>query len=65
MFLSAAPGQVVGPVEVGDSHHVLVVRRKQPPVLEDPQVRALAEQAIVESLLDRERKARVRWGLRY
>ena len=65
VFLSAAPGQVVGPVEVGDSHHVLVVRRKQPPVLEDPQVRALAEQAIVESLLDRERKARVRWGLRY
>ncbi len=65
VFLSAAPGQVVGPVEVGDSHHVLVVRRKQPPVLEDPEVRALAEQAIVESLLDRERKARVRWGLRY
>jgi len=65
VFLSAAPGQVVGPVAVGDSHHVLVVRRKQPPVLEDPEVRALAEQAIVESLLDRERKARVRWGLRY
>jgi hypothetical protein len=35
------------------------------PVLEDPEVRARAERALRESLLDRERNARVRWGVRY
>ncbi len=63
--LSAPPGQVVGPLQLGDTHHVLVVRSKQAPALEDPEVRALAERTLRESLLDRERKARVRWGVRY
>ena len=55
----------MGPLQIGDMHHVLVVRNKQVPVLEDPEVRALAARALRESLLDRECKARVRWGLRY
>ena len=63
--LSAPPGQVVGPLQLGDTHHVLVVRSKQAPALEDPEVRALAERTLRESLLDRERKARVHWGVRY
>jgi hypothetical protein len=63
--LSAPSGQVIGPLQVGDMHHVLVVRNKQVPVLEDPEVRALAARALRESLLDRERKARVRWGVRF
>ena len=62
--LSAAPGQIIGPLQIGDMHHVLVVRSKQVPVLEDPEVRARAERALRESLLDRERNARVRWGVR-
>ena len=63
--LSAPSGQIIGPLQIGDMHHVLVVRNKQVPVLEDPEVRALAARALRESLLDRERKARVRWGVRY
>ena len=63
--LSAAPGQIIGPLQVGDAHHVLIVRCKEIPSLDDPEVRALAEGAVVESLLDRERKARVRWAVRY
>ena len=63
--LSAPSGQIIGPLQIGDMHHVLVVRNKQVPVLEDPEVRALVARALRESLLARERKARVRWGLRY
>jgi hypothetical protein len=63
--LSAPPGQIIGPLQIGDMHHVLVVRSKQVPVLEDPEVRARAERALRESLLERERTARVRWGGRY
>ena len=63
--LSAAPGQVIGPIQVDHSHQVLVVRRKQVASLDDPEVHARAERAILDSLLDRERTARVRWGQRY
>jgi hypothetical protein len=63
--LSAPPGQIIGPLRIGDMHHVLVVRNKQAPACDDPEVRALAERALRESLLDRERKARVRWGVQY
>ena len=41
--LSAAPGQIIGPLQVGDAHHVLIVRRKEIPSPDDPEVRARAE----------------------
>ena len=63
--LSAPPGHIVGPLHIGGTHHVLVVRNKQVPAWDDAEVRALAERALRESLLDRERKARVRWGVQY
>jgi hypothetical protein len=46
LLLAAAPGDVVGPVEVGTQWVVATVRNKRPPSLTEARVRAVAERAV-------------------
>ncbi|MFI5311267.1 MAG: hypothetical protein ACHQQ3_08555 [Gemmatimonadales bacterium] len=57
VLLAAAPGDVVGPVEVGTQWVVALVKNKRPPSLTEAPVRAAAERAVERNaatpLLDR------------
>ena len=59
---SAAPGELVGPLATGGEGYLLVaVNDKVVPSLEDPEIRARAENAAIASAVEREVQARVRW----
>lgn len=64
-LLSAAPGEIVGPVAVDEGLELLAVLQKTPPTLDDELVRARARAVIVSGLTNREMTNRVRWSLRF
>ncbi|HUR32405.1 MAG TPA: hypothetical protein VM032_01325, partial [Vicinamibacterales bacterium] len=61
MLLSAEPGELLGPLAVDDQFHALEVRAKYLPDTQDPEVRELAESAVVSALEQRARVLHVRW----
>lgn len=61
MLLSAKPGVLLGPIEADEAFHAVVVRDKRLPSADDPEVRQLAETAVVDALLKRARMLHVQW----
>ena len=59
--LSAARGELVGPVRVGSRYELVAVVGKTAPDPADPLVRARAEEAIVEQLVGKAVRSHVRW----
>jgi hypothetical protein len=60
-LLAAKPGDVLGPLPRPEGFRVALVTAKAPPSEEDANVRRRAEEQIVASLIDREKRKRVRW----
>lgn len=61
ILLSARPGELVGPVSVGDEFVLVSVRAKIPPVPDDPEVLERAESSLLEELVAREVDNRITW----
>ena len=61
ILLSARPGELVGPVKVGDEFVLVSVREKIPPVPDDPEVLERAESSLLEGLVAREVDNRITW----
>ncbi|MFI5120805.1 MAG: hypothetical protein ACHQM4_10340 [Thermoanaerobaculia bacterium] len=61
ILLSARPGELVGPVSVGDEFVLVSVRAKIPPVPDDPEVMERAESSLLEGLVAREVDNRITW----
>jgi len=61
LFLSARPGELVGPVPSDGAFTLFQVVRKILPSPEDPGVRRRAEGHVLERAVEREVNARVRW----
>jgi hypothetical protein len=60
--MSAAPGDMIGPVGVGGSLFVVMaVRGKVAPSMDDPDIRARAERTAVDAAVAREVTERVSW----
>ena len=60
-LFSAAAGELVGPYAADSDHRLLLVVRRLPPTLDDPQVRRRAEDTIVRLALDAEVNRHVNW----
>ena len=60
-FLAARPGDVLGPLPLGEGFAALVVAAKALPTEEDPEARQRAEAAVLAALVEREIGDRVRW----
>jgi hypothetical protein len=60
-FLSASPGQLVGPLDFGGEYRLYRVRDKVLPTAADPEVREKAEALLLGRAVDREVAGRVRW----
>lgn len=60
-LLSARPGDLVGPVSVGDEFHLFLLEAKTMPSEEDPEVRRRAEETLLSRVVEQEVAARVRW----
>ena len=61
-LLGARRGEVLGPLRLKDGFAVVSVLAKQPPVAEDPAVRARAERALLKRSVRSEVESRVRWN---
>lgn len=61
ILLSARPGELVGPVSVGDEFVLVSVRAKIPPQPDDPEVLERAESSLLEGLVAREVDNRITW----
>lgn len=61
ILLSARPGELVGPVSVGDKFVLVSVRAKIPPEPDDPEVLERAESSLLEGLVAREVDNRITW----
>jgi hypothetical protein len=61
VLLSARPGDLVGPVAVGDEFHLYELRGKTPPSEQDPEIRSRAENALLAKVVEHEIAARVHW----
>ncbi len=61
VLLSARPGELVGPVSVGDEFVLVSLRAKIPPMPDDPEVKEKAESSLLEGLVAREVDNRVTW----
>jgi len=61
LLLSAPPGELLGPIAADDAFHAIVVRGKRLPSADDPEVRQLAERAVVDAVLHRARVLHVHW----
>ncbi len=61
ILLSARPGELVGPVNVGDEFVLVSVRAKTPPAPDDPEVLERAESSLLEGLVAREVDNRITW----
>lgn len=59
--LSASLDELIGPIAVGDRFEVALLVGKKTPALDDPLVRARAEQAVIEQLVSKAVLAHVRW----
>jgi hypothetical protein len=60
-LLAARVGELVGPVAVDDGFVLVLVLDKRMPTLEDSEVRARAERAVLAQAAEREIADRVRW----
>jgi hypothetical protein len=61
VLLSARPGELVGPVNVGDEFVLVAVRAKIPPAPDDPEVLERAESSLLQGLVAREVDNRITW----
>ena len=61
VLLSARPGDLVGPVAVGDEFHLYELCGKTPPSEQDPEIRSRAENALLAKVVEHEIAARVHW----
>lgn len=61
LLLSAEPGELLGPLPVAETFQALVVLHKHLPVADDPEVRQLAEAAVVAAMLRQAESLHVRW----
>lgn len=64
-FLAARPRDVVGPLPVDTAFELCLVKEKILPSIEDDDIRARAEDAVLQRLLKREVAERVRWMGRF
>jgi hypothetical protein len=64
-FLSARPGDLLGPLRWGGEYRLVRVLAKVLPSEADPELRRRAEQLLLQAALDREVANRVRWQLRW
>jgi hypothetical protein len=64
-FLSARPGDLLGPLRWGGEHRLVRVLEKTLPSEADPELRRRAEQLLLQAALDREVADRVRWQVRW
>jgi hypothetical protein len=60
-FLSAGKGELLGPLAVGQEFQLFLVCDKTLPFDKDPITQRLAEQALLQDLLDREIGLRIQW----
>lgn len=60
-FVSARPGEVLGPLAVPDGWRVVVVQSRREPSSEDPDARRRARAHVIAGAVRRERERRVRW----
>lgn len=60
-FLAARAGEWLGPMKVMEGFPLFAVVNKRMPAESDPQIRQRAEQAIINSLIEKEMNDRVRW----
>jgi hypothetical protein len=61
VLLSARPGELVGPVSVGEEFVLVSVRAKIPPAPDDPEILERAESSLLEGLVTREIDNRITW----
>jgi hypothetical protein len=60
-LLGAGPGDLVGPLRLGEEFHLLLVRNKALPSERDPEVWRRAESYLRTAAVEQEIQARVRW----
>ena len=60
-LLSAPPGELVGPVSMGDRFLLIQLDEKVVPGLDDPVIQDLVEREVPKKALEREVRNRVRW----
>jgi hypothetical protein len=60
-LLSASRGELIGPVEHGDSTAIVVLDAKVPPSADDPEIARRARRELLTRALERELATRVRW----
>ena len=60
-FLAARAGEWVGPLKIMEGFPLFSILDKQTPVESDPRIRQRAEQAIINSLIEKEMNGRVKW----
>jgi hypothetical protein len=61
-LLGARPGDILGPVLLGDEFRLIEVVAKRAPSADDPEIRARAARAVVERAVQGEVANRVRWA---
>lgn len=61
LLLSAHPGELVGPVGVGDEFVLVSVRARTPPAPDDPEVMERAASSLLEARVAREVDDRITW----
>jgi hypothetical protein len=61
-FLAARQGDLLGPLKIRQGFPLLSLLNKQLPVVDDPQIRTRAEQAIIASLMEQAMNRRVKWS---
>lgn len=60
-LLSARPGDLIGPLALGERFHLLLVQGKRMPSEQEPDVLRRAEQTLLARAVEHETEARVRW----
>jgi parvulin-like peptidyl-prolyl isomerase len=60
-LLSTPPGELAGPLHVGEQHILLQVHEKTAASLSDPEIEKLVERELPRRALEREVRNRVRW----
>jgi hypothetical protein len=62
-LLGARPGDVLGPVPLGDEFRLIEVVSKRAPTADDPEIRERAARAVVQRAVQGEVANRVRWAV--
>jgi hypothetical protein len=61
-FLAARQGALLGPLKIRQGFPLISLLNKQLPQIDDPQIRARAEKAIIASLTEQAMNQRVKWS---